>query len=69
MWRLFALVAVQTAFLSGGQVFLKLAMEKLGRFEWSWAYFKTVLTDWWLLVSETAAQRYTLLWVPCLTSS
>ena len=27
------------------------------------------LTDWWLLVSETAAQRYTLLWVPCLTSS
>ena len=27
------------------------------------------LTDWWLLVSETATQRYTLLWVSCLTSS
>ena len=48
------LVALQTLFLSGGQVLLKLAMEKLGKFEWSWSYFKTVLTDWWLLACGIA---------------
>ena len=62
-WRLLALVAVQTAFLSGGQVFLKLAMEKLGKFQWSWAYFKTVLTDWWLLACGVSFGVATLLWL------
>jgi hypothetical protein len=49
MWRLFGLVALQTLFLSGGQVLLKLALQQLGKFEWSWAYFKSVLADMWFL--------------------
>ena len=48
MWRVFGLVALQTLFLSGGHVFLKLAMQHIGKFEWSWAFFKTILPHWWL---------------------
>ena len=61
--RLLAWVVVQTAFLSGGQVFLKLAMEKLGKFQWSWGYFKTVLTDWWLLACGASFGVATVLWL------
>ena len=63
MWKLMGLVALQTLFLSGGQVLLKLAMEKLGKFEWSWSYFKTVLTDWWLLACGIAFAVATVLWL------
>ena len=41
MWKLMGLVVLQTFFLSGGQVLLKLGLENLGKFEWSWAYFKS----------------------------
>jgi len=63
MWRLIVLVVMQTLFLSGGQVLLKLAMEKLGKFEWTWAYFKTVLTDWWLLACGVSFGVATVLWL------
>ena len=63
MWRLMVLVAIQTLFLSAGQVFLKLAMEKLGKFEWTWAYFKTVLIDWWLLACGISFAVATVLWL------
>ena len=63
MWKLMGLVALQTLFLSGGQVFLKLAMEKLGKFEWTWAYFKTVLVDWWLMACGISFAVATVLWL------
>lgn len=63
MWRLLGLVSLQTIFLSGGQVLLKLALAKLGKFEWSWAYFKTVLTDWWLLACGISFGIATVLWL------
>ena len=63
MWRLMGLVALQTLFISGGQVFLKLAMEKLGKFEWTWAYFKTVLIDWWLLACGISFGFAAVLWM------
>ena len=62
MWKLFGLVALQTLLLSSGQVFLKLAVDKLGKFEWTWAYFKTVLTDWWLLACGITYGLATILW-------
>ena len=46
MCKLIELVLLQTFFLAGGQVLLKLVMVKLGKFEWTMAYIKTVLTDW-----------------------
>lgn len=62
MWKILGLVSMQSLFLAGGQVFLKLAMEKLGKFEWTWTYFKTVLTDWWLLACGISFGLSTVLW-------
>lgn len=63
MFRLLILVAIQTIFLSGGQVLLKLAMAPLPKFSWSWAYFKALLTDWWLLACGASFGVATLLWL------
>ena len=63
MWRLITLVSVQTIFLSGGQVLLKLAMAKLPKFSWSWQYFVAVLTDWWLLACGISFGIATVLWL------
>lgn len=50
MWKLFGWVSVQTLFLSGGQVLLKMVMQKTGKFEWSWAYIKSLWSDWSFLL-------------------
>lgn len=46
MCNLIVLVLLQTLFLAGGQVLLKLVMVRLGKFEWTMVYLKAVLTDW-----------------------
>ena len=63
MWKLFGLVSLQTIFLSGGQVLLKLAMEKMTKFEWTWAYFKSMLTNWWFLACGISFGFATVLWL------
>lgn len=63
MWRLILLVVLQTIFLSGGQVLLKLAMAKLPKFSWSWSYFRAVATDWWLLACGISFGVATILWL------
>ena len=63
MWRLIGLVSLQTFFLAGGQVFLKLAMEKLPKFSWTWASFKAALVDWWLLACGVSFGVATVLWL------
>ena len=63
MWKLFGLVVLQTLFLSGGQVLLKIAMQQLGKFEWSWAYFKTVCEDVWFLACGISFGVATVLWL------
>lgn len=40
MWRLLTLSVAQSLLLSGGQVLLKFALEKMGSFEWTWAFFR-----------------------------
>ena len=44
MCKLIELVLLQTFFLAGGQVLLKLVMVRLGKFEWTMTYLKTILT-------------------------
>ena len=63
MWRILGLVALQTLFLSGGQVLLKLALQQLGKFEWSRAFFKSVFTDWWFLACGISFGVATVLWL------
>ena len=61
--RLFLLVAIQTIFLSGGQVLLKIAMQNLPAFSWSWTYFKTLLTNWWFAAMGASFLIATVLWM------
>jgi undecaprenyl phosphate-alpha-L-ara4N flippase subunit ArnE len=63
MWKLIGLTLLQTLFLAGGQVLLKLALDKLGKFEWTWTYFKTVLVDWWLYASGISCSLALVLWI------
>lgn len=61
--RLFLLVAIQTIFLSGGQVLLKIAMQNLPAFSWSWTYFKALLTNWWFAAMGASFLIATVLWM------
>ena len=63
MFRLLTLVAIQTIFLSGGQVLLKLAMARLPKFSWTWSYFKAVTTDWWFAACGLSFGIATVLWL------
>lgn len=61
--RMGLLVCLQTVFLAGGQVLLKLALRPLPKFSWSWAFFKCALTDWWFAAMGLCFGVAGLLWV------
>lgn len=67
MFRLLILVALQSLLFTGGQVLLKLATAALpDKFEWTWRYFKILLTDWWLLACGISFGAGTVLWLHIL---
>ncbi len=63
MWIMFLLVLLQTVFLSGGQVLLKLAMVKLPPFAFTTEYFKILFTNWWFLACGISFVVATVLWL------
>lgn len=63
MWRILGWVSLQTLFLAGGQVMLKLGMQHIGKFEWTWAYIKTVLLEWRLMACGVSFGISGLLWL------
>jgi len=62
MYRVILLTILQCFLLASGQVCFKLAVEKIHRFQWNWAYFVDILTNWWLLISGICLIAATLLW-------
>jgi len=48
MIRLIIIAILQSFFLAGGQVFLKLSMDKLGAFSWTWEWLRKALINWQL---------------------
>jgi undecaprenyl phosphate-alpha-L-ara4N flippase subunit ArnE len=62
MFRLLLLVAIQSVFLSGAQVMLKLASARIIPFSWSWPFFKSVLWNGWLALSGIAGITAFVLW-------
>lgn len=61
--RLILLALIQSLFLCGGQILMKLALQAMGTFSWSWRFFGRQLLNWWWLgcgISFTAAG---LLWM------
>ena len=63
MWKLISLSVVQCVFLAGGQVLLKLAMNNMGNFRFSWAFFLEMLTNWYLLAAGICMTFMTVLWL------
>jgi undecaprenyl phosphate-alpha-L-ara4N flippase subunit ArnE len=49
--------------LSGGQVFLKFAMNRIDKFSFTWIFFREQFTNWWLLASGISMLAATFLWL------
>jgi undecaprenyl phosphate-alpha-L-ara4N flippase subunit ArnE len=62
MLKVIILTIFQCFLLAGGQVCFKLAVEKIHKFQWAWAYFYDLLTNWWLLASGILLVSATVLW-------
>ncbi|MDR0413385.1 MAG: EamA family transporter [Dysgonamonadaceae bacterium] len=63
MWKIVLLSIIQCLFLSGGQVFLKLAMNRIDRFRWTGAFLREQLANGWLLASGVSMIAATFLWM------
>ncbi|MDR0828646.1 MAG: EamA family transporter [Prevotellaceae bacterium] len=63
MLKIITLAIVQSFFLAGGQVCVKLAMEKMPSFNFSWHYFFALLTNWWFLATGVFFGVATVLWL------
>ena len=63
MWKVVPLALLQSLFLSGGQVLLKMALNAAGPFSWSWSFFRAQLTNWWFLGCGISFGVATVLWL------
>ena len=62
MLKVIVLTIFHCFLLASGQVCFKLAVEKITKFQWSWAYFSDLLTNWWLPASGICLVSATILW-------
>ncbi|MDR1197768.1 MAG: EamA family transporter [Prevotellaceae bacterium] len=60
--KVILLTILQCFLLASGQVCFKLAVEKITKFQFSWAYFIDILTNWCLLASGVCLISATVLW-------
>ncbi|MDD3738080.1 MAG: EamA family transporter [Lentimicrobiaceae bacterium] len=63
MYRLIGLSLIQSTFLVAAQVFLKFAMQRMGKFSFTIEFFKQLLVNWQLLFSGISIVIATLLWM------
>jgi undecaprenyl phosphate-alpha-L-ara4N flippase subunit ArnE len=63
MWRIILLSTVQSLFLAGGQVFLKLATRRVEQVSFTWTFIREQLTNWWWLASGICMAVATVLWL------
>ena len=63
MFKLLALALVQSALLAAVQVTLKLSLQQIGAFSWSWAFFARALTCLWFAVCGICYAFSTVLWL------
>lgn len=66
MIRLFILILLQGLLVVGSECFLKVALEKIGEFSWTWAFFKVALSTWQLYVAGLTAIVGVLEWMAVL---
>jgi len=63
MLKLVLLVTFQSALLTASQVFLKMALNTFGKFQWSFAFFKTVFTSIPFALSGITVTTAMIIWV------
>ena len=63
MLKLIPLALLQSIFLCGGQVLLKLGLAASGPFSWTWKFFRSQLTNWWFLLCGVSFAVATVLWM------
>jgi undecaprenyl phosphate-alpha-L-ara4N flippase subunit ArnE len=63
MWKIIILSTIQSLLFCGGQVYLKLAMERMSKFSMKWAFFSELLTNWHLILSGICMLLGTALWM------
>jgi len=61
--RLILISMLQCLLLAGGQVVLKLALNAMGPFSWTWSFFGRQLTNWWFLATGICYGLATVLWL------
>ena len=59
---LLPLAITQCLLLASGQVFLKLALERMEPFGWNWQFWASVLSNWRLALCGLLSGSGTLLW-------
>ena len=63
MWRIISYAVVQSLLLTGGQVFLKLALSRMPSFSWSRDFWGAALACWQFAASGMLFASASLLWV------
>lgn len=64
LFELILLSLIQSLLLCGGQVLLKIAMQKMGPFGWTKAFWvDSILLNWWWLGCGLAFLSAALLWM------
>ena len=63
MIRLILLALIQSLFLCGGQIMMKLALKAVDNVAFSWAFIWSQLTNWWWLGCGVSFTTAGILWM------
>ena len=63
MWKVLSLAVFQSALLALGQVFLKIALQKMRPFGWNWQFWGSLLVNWQFAVCGLLFLAASLLWM------
>lgn len=63
MWKVLSLAVFQSALLASGQVFLKIALQKMRPFGWNWQFWGSLLVNWQFAVCGLLFLAASLLWM------
>lgn len=63
MWKIIPYAVLQSLLLTGGQVFLKLALNRMPSFSWTRAFWWSLLTNWQFAACGLLFALASLLWM------
>ena len=63
MWQLIGLSIIQSVMLSFGQLLLKVGLDGMPKFSWTWKFWSDLLTNWPFLGSGILCGSATILWM------